>query len=255
MANQNKKSIFFILGLILLLAGCSKRDNKIISNLNSRPNDFEQTKDNVKIEAKFLSNKEFNVLFKSPSLWIRQSSSKNYQAILLNIKNFGTNSYLFDANSIKLELISPEKMYDLLKVNALGRGFAGVIFYPILGSILGVFVYLSTLAIIGGPYIQLWAIGTLFIPVIFLAAGIYLGIKSCINPTRKNHILRKKILKQTADPAKEITLKTNESFKAMFFVDKKNLQNEFPILLFDPTTKEKVLEFNILVPATQHYIQ
>jgi hypothetical protein len=248
-----KKIYFLPLILILFLTGCSKRNRRIINNFNNRPNDFEHTQKEVKLGAKFLSHDEFNAFFKSPSFWARKTTSKNYQAILLNIKNFDTkNSYLIKSTGIKLDLVSPDEVYESLKANTVARGITGLVVYPILGLLAGTILYLATAALIGSPYNILWIYGALSIPFILCGFGIYKGIKSCIDPTKKNHKFHQKLLKQSASLEQEAKIiKTNETFNAMFFVEKKNLKNSFPVLLLDPITKEKTLEFNIPVPVDQ----
>lgn len=248
--NKNKKNILSLLSTalltitLLLFAGCAKNDRKILNNFENRPFDVEREKDNVKVGAKFLTKKEFNTIFKSPNILKRWYVPKNYQVIQVCIDNKNNQNYLFNKNSINLNLLSHNQINKQLKQNAV---LIPLLAFPLVTASLSFILFsptlLTTLIVLSHPHhCNAFILAGLITPIIStIAAG-----TTCVlwgrSIHKQNKKLRKKIQNQVFDLNEEKIIKHNKIFETIIFTPKKDF-DLLSISLLNPKEQKPELKF------------
>jgi len=254
--NKSQKllnSIFLFSAIfLLLLTGCSKqRDIKTLKNLNSRPFDFEEQKENAKVGIKILSEKEFSSTFSNASSRKKKQVYKDYKIMLVDLANKSDYmSYLIDPKNIGFSFTNAEEIFAKLKMD---KNSALVDYIPFLITFLGLVPINAMMwcEIISGAACfpaHIIALGFFTISTAIILTTLLIGMfksKKFKQEIERRNICTLASLKQKIfdfDQTEE--LGPNTGINKLFFINKKDLKPEFTINLFNEI-QQSYLVFNI----------
>jgi hypothetical protein len=223
---HNKKSIVLFLSLVLFLAGCSKKDKKIIDGFNNRPSDFEQTKNDVTVGVKFLTQTEFDKMFRATSSTGKGDLIRKHSALQLQILNNSANKIVFNRNSYDFTVMSQDQVNYMLKTNPMLMPLLiGSVWFVVVSALFS----FDTGAVIGA------GIGS----VIALPINV-------INVKSENKKVESNTKALLFDSTKKITLAPGEIFSTLLVTEDKKVPEEFNVELFKASGYEKFVNFKII---------
>jgi hypothetical protein len=231
MINQFKKYLPIVLLVsVVFLTGCSKRNQRIINNLNNRPNDFEQTQNGVTVSGKFLTKDEFRASFNNATTTFRRKKLlKNYKATQIKILNTTDKNILLKKDSFNFDTISREKLLWHLKSNPMN----------------------FNLLVDACCWLFIAGVNAFTTPAL-IVASITTGLFIPFDVIRINQINKRidsQVKKLAYDPKTEVLVKPFDFFTTIIIPENTNIKEAgFQVTLFDSKAEKNIFNFNLAQP-------
>lgn len=247
---KNKSfSIFSVLLLILIMTGCSKKKQiQTLEYFNHRDADKKEVQENVKVELKELTKKEFDAKFNNISRFKRKKFFKEYLPLEIKISNNGNDclilkkhSFILNeeyANTQKIETLKTKLEHrnkkTLATTNIVKK--AGTSFLKLATAIFAIpaiasFPFAAAKSTVATTMLGLYSV--VAIPTLAVIGVATLGTKGTrMSRNRSNRKIYQNLKENCIDSNKRYFIQKNKILKKILFVKREDLSNTISVKLF-----------------------
>ncbi len=244
--------------IITLLTGCSKQRKKTIINLDIRKPDTIQIKNNVTLETKKLTEKEFNSIFYIAPATKLKKFFKKYDLIEIKISNNSDNEIIFNKSNIiinqqslierSLKHTHKKSIITARIIRGLGKLLLAVPIIFISGIAIRIIKSKKNVSNVSFEELALAVyFGLITVPITIITGAASISTK-VIKKNRdiRNKKLNKVIENNILDKNKEYVIEKKEKLTKIYIIKKGEINRNLQIKLCD--IKDDSL-FNFLIPT------